>query len=98
MDDLERWLRAAMQQAGQAPPASLLTGVWRRRRAHLRRVRAGGVAAVAAAAITVPSVLHATVTGTAPPARLPAAHTTPPRAAPGTELLQCGAYSNRGIS
>ncbi len=98
MDDLERWVRAAMQEAQQDPPVNLLRGVWQRRRRHLRRVGAGGVAAVAAVAIAVPSVLHATQTGAARPAGPAAAFTTPPGAAPGTELLKCGDYSLRGIS
>ena len=98
MDDLERWLRTAMQEAAQDPPVSLLSGVWRRRRRHLQRMRVGGVAAVAAAAIAIPSVLQATWTGAARPNRPAAAYRTPRGAAPGTELLRCGDYSDRGIS
>jgi hypothetical protein len=95
MDDLERWLRATMQAATQDPPRNLLAGVWRRRRLHLRRVGAGSVAAVAAIAIAVPSVLQSTAAGRAGNS---AASATTPRAAPGSELLTCGAYSARGIS
>ncbi len=95
MDDLERWLRATMQAATQDAPPNLLTGVWRRRRRHLRRVGAGSAAAVAAIGIAVPFALQSTAsdrTGTSP------ASVTAPRAAPGSELLKCGAYSVRGIS
>jgi hypothetical protein len=98
MDDLERWLRAAMQAAQQRPSPNLLQGVWRRRRAHLQRTGAWSAAAVVAIAITVPSVLHATATGRAQPTRTQAGATAPPRAAPGSELLKCGAYSDRGIT
>lgn len=96
MDDLERWLRAAMQAAQQRPSADLLDGIWRRRRAHYRRTGAWSAAAVLAVAIAVPSVLHATAGGLARPTR-PSAPATP-HAAPGSELLKCGAYSERGIS
>ena len=98
MDDLERWLRTAMQEAAQDPPVNLLSGVWRRRRRHLQRMRVGGVAAVAAVAIAIPSVLQATSTGAARPNHQAAASKTPRGAAPGTELLKCGDYSDRGIS
>jgi hypothetical protein len=95
MDDLERWLRATMQAATQDPPRRLLTGVWRRRRTHMRRVSAVSAAALAAIAIAVPSVLASAIggrqTGSAPgPATF--------GAAPGSELLKCGTYSDRGIS
>jgi hypothetical protein len=96
MDDLERWLRTAMQAAQQRPSPDLLDGIWRRRRAHLRRARAWSAAAVVAVAIAVPSVLRATAGGLARPTR-PAATATH-HAAPGSELLKCGAYSDRGIS
>ena len=56
------------------------------------------MAAVAAVAIAIPSVLQATLTGSAKPTRPASAVTTPPAAAPGTELLKCGEYSDRGIS
>ena len=95
MDDLERWLGAAMQAATQQPPPNLLTGVWRRRRAHLRRAGAGGAAALAALAIAVPSVFWSTTGGTR---TSPAARPASPGAAPGSELLKCGAYGDRGIS
>jgi hypothetical protein len=94
MDDLERWLRASMQAAEQPPSPNLLPGIWRRRRAHLRRTGACGVAAVVAIAIAVPSVLHATAGGLAQPSRSAAT----PGAAPGSEVLKCGAYSDRGIT
>lgn len=95
MDDLERWLRSAMASATQDPPRNLLGGVWRRRRTHLRRIGAGGVAAVAAIAIAVPSVLESTAGGRAgSSAASPAAS----GAAPGSELLKCGMYTIRGIS
>jgi hypothetical protein len=94
MDDLERWLRETMQAVTQDPPRNLLPGVWRRRRTHLRRVGAGGAAAVAAVAIAVPVVLQSTASrhGSSP------ATQTTPRAAPGSELLTCGMYGKRGIS
>jgi hypothetical protein len=95
MDDLERWLRDTMQAANQDPPRNLLTGVWRRRRAHLRRVGAGGAAALATIVIAVPSVLAAT---TSAPRTGSAARSAAPSAAPGSELLKCGAYDDRGIS
>lgn len=95
MDDLERWLRATMQSATQDPPRNLLTGVWRRRRTHLRRVGAGGAAAMAAIAIAVPSVLASTTGG---PRTGSAAGPATPGSAPGSELLKCGTYSDRGIS
>jgi hypothetical protein len=95
MDDLERWLRAQMQAATQDPARNLLPGVWRRRRTHLRRVGAGPVAALAAVAIAVPSVLASTTTG---PRTGSAPGPTAPGAAPGSELLRCGTYSDRGIS
>lgn len=95
MDDLERWLRAKMQAAAQDPPRNLLTGVWQRRRTHLRRVGVGSAAALATIAIAVPSVLAST---TSAPGSGPAAALATPRAAPGSELLKCGAYSDRGIS
>jgi hypothetical protein len=98
MDNLERWLRAAMQDAAQESPVNLLSGVWERRRRHLRQVGVGAVAAVAAIAIAVPSVLAATRTGSARPSPPAASFRTPAGAAPGTELLKCGAYSDRGIS
>ncbi|HUB40012.1 MAG TPA: hypothetical protein VMA72_14270 [Streptosporangiaceae bacterium] len=95
MDDLERWLRATMQAATQDPPRNLVTGVWRRRRTHLRRVGVSGAAALAAIAIAVPSVLASTAGG---PRTAAAGGPATPGAAPGSELLTCGAYSDRGIS
>jgi hypothetical protein len=95
MDDLERWLRAEMQAATQDPPRNLLTGVWRRRRAHLRRRGGAGAAALAAIAIAVPSILASTASG---PRARPAPGPAALGAAPGSELLQCGTYSDRGIS
>ncbi len=95
MDDLERWLRATMRAATQDPPRNLLSGVWRRRRTHLRRVRTGSVAALAAVSIAVPSVLASTTSG---PRTGSAIGPATPGAAPGSELLKCGAYSDRGIS
>jgi hypothetical protein len=95
MDELERWLRSTMQSAVQDPPRNVLTGVWRRRRTHLRRVGASGAAALAAIAIAVPFVLTSTTsslrTGTA-------VSQATPDAAPGTELLNCGTYGDHGIS
>jgi hypothetical protein len=96
MDDLERWLRAAMQAAQQRPSPSLLRGIRHRRRAHLRRTGACSAAAVVAIAIAVPFALHATTGGQARPTRPQASAT--PGAAPGSELLKCGAHSERGIS
>jgi hypothetical protein len=98
MDDLERWLRSAMRAAQQEPSPSLLSGVWQRRRHHLRRLRAGGVAAVVAAAIAVPSVLYSARHSGVQPNHPVAGQTGPAGAAPGTELLKCGAYGDRGIS
>lgn len=98
MDDLERWLRTSMQAAQQRPSPNLLDGIWLRRRAHLRRTGAWSAAAVVAVAIAVPSVLHATAGGRAQPTRPQASATATPRAAPGSELLKCGDYSDRGIS
>jgi hypothetical protein len=98
MDDLERWLRSAMRAVHQEPAPSLLHGVWRRRRNHLRRVGACGAAAVAAAAIAVPAALNS-AQRTAVNANHPAtSHPTPPGRAPGSELLTCGTYSDRGIT
>lgn len=95
MDDLERWLRETMQAATQDPRPNLLTGVWRRRRTHLRRVRTGAVAALAAISIAVPSVLASTTSGLRTGSPMGPAT---PGAAPGSELLKCAAYSDRGIS
>jgi hypothetical protein len=98
MDDLERWLRAAMQSAQQRPSPSLLHGIWHRRRAHLRRVGACSAAAVVAIAVAVPSVLHATAGGQPEPKRPQASATPTPGAAPGSELMKCGDYSERDIA
>jgi hypothetical protein len=98
MDDLERWLRAVMQAAQQHPSPSLLDGIWRRRRVHLRRTAACGAAAVVAIAIAVPSALSATAGGQPQPTRTSTSATATPSAAPGSELLKCGAYSDRGIT
>jgi len=95
MDDLERWLRSRMQAAAQDLPPNLLTGVWRRRRRHLRRVGAGGAAALAAIAIAVPAVLASTTSG---PRTGSAAVPATAGAAPGSELVKCGAYGDQGIS
>jgi hypothetical protein len=95
MDDLERWLRATMRAVAQDPPPNLLTGVWRRRRLHLRQVGAGSVATVAAFAIAVPSVLASTASGHRSSS---AASAATPRAAPGSELLKCGMSTLRGVS
>jgi hypothetical protein len=95
MDDLERWLRATMQAATQDPPRNLLTGVWRRRRTHMRRGSAVGAAALAAIAIAVPSVLAAAIGG---PRTGSAAGPAALGRAPRSELLKCGTYSDRGIS
>jgi len=84
-----------MDAATQDPPRNLLPGVWRRRRLHLRRVGAGGVAAVAAFAIAVPAVLASTASGRA---GSPAAGATAARTAPGSERLTCGMYTIRGIA
>ncbi len=97
MDDLERWLRSAMQEARQNPPVNLLSGVWERRRRHLVRMRVGGVAAVAAVAVAIPSVLQVTLPAASKPTG-PAAEFKTRHAAPGSELLKCGDYSDRGIS
>jgi hypothetical protein len=83
-----------MQEAQQRPSPDFLHGIWQRRRAHRRRTAAGSAAAFVAIAIAVPSILHATAGGQVQPGRPPA----PPTAAPGSDLLKCGAYSERGIS
>jgi hypothetical protein len=98
MDDLERWLRAAMQGAEQRPSPDLVPGIWRRRRAHLSRMRAGSAAAAVAVAIAVPSVLYTTAGGSAQPRQPQASATASRHAAPGSELLKCPTYSDRGIS
>src|SRR5258708_13072264 len=96
MDDREPWLRWAMQEARQNPPVNLLSGVWERRRRHLVRMRVGGVAAVAAVAGPIPSVLQVTLPAASKPTG-PAAEFKTPHAAPGSELLKCGAYSDSGL-
>jgi hypothetical protein len=98
MDNLERWLRATMHGAEERPSSSLVPGIWRRRRAHLRRTRAWSAAAVVAIAIAVPSALHATAGRSAQPTRPEAGATARPSPAPGSELLKCGDYSDRGIT
>lgn len=98
MDELERWLRSAMRAVPQDPSPNLLSGVWRRRRDHLRRVRACGAAAVVAVAIAVPSVVYSAQRGAVHASRPVAGQTKPVGAARGSELLKCGTYSDRGIS
>ncbi len=98
MDGLERWLRAAMQAARQEPSPNLLSGVWRRRRGHLRRVGACSAAAVAAVAIGVPAALYSAHRGTGHANPPVADQTRTASAAPGSELLKCGVASLRGIS
>jgi hypothetical protein len=95
MDDLERWLRAAMQGAEQRPSPHLVPGIWQRRRAHRRRTRAWTAAAAVVIAIAVPTAVDTTAGRPAPPQPLARAVAT---AAPGSELLKCGAYSDRGIA
>jgi hypothetical protein len=95
MDDLERWLRSAMRAAHQEPSSNLLAGIWRRRRIHLRRVSAGSAAAVVAVAIAVPVAVYSAQPGTTRPAT---GYTTPAGAAPGSALLTCPSYSDRGIT
>ena len=98
MDDLERWLRAAMRGAEQPPSSNLVSGIWRRRRAHQRRARAWSAAAVVVIAIATPSALYATHGGPTQPTRPQASARPTPSAGPGSELLKCGAYSDRGIA
>jgi hypothetical protein len=98
MDNLERWLRAAMQAAEHRPSPNLMHGIWRRRRAHLRRTGAFSAVAVVAIAIAVPSVLHATTGGHAQPNGPLGGAISAPSAAPGSELLKCGDYSERDIT
>jgi hypothetical protein len=98
MDDLERWLRSAMRTVRQQPSPNLLGGVWRRRRNHLRRVGACSAAAVVAVAIAVPAVLYSAQRGTGPATGSVPGYPTPAGAAPGSELLTCPAYSDRGIT
>jgi hypothetical protein len=98
MDDLERWLRSAMQSVHQEPAPSLLAGVWQRRRRHLRRVGTCGAAVVAAVAIAVPAAVYSGQRGGSDANRGAAGATSPAGAAPGSELLKCGTYSDRGIS
>ncbi len=97
MDDLERWLRSAMRSVYQEPSTSLLSGVWRRRRGHLRRVGACSAVAAVAIAIAVPAIVDSAQRG-AGHANRAAGYTTPVGAAPGSELLKCPAYSDRGIT
>ncbi len=98
MDDLERWLRSAMRAVHQEPSPNLLAGIWRRRRRRLRRLTTCGAVATAAVAIAVPSVLYSAQRGAAHAGRPVAGYTSPVGAAPGSELLKCGTYSDRGIS
>ena len=98
MNDLEHWLRSAMRAVHQEPSPSLLSGVWRRRRDHWRRVGACGTAAVVALAIAVPSVLYSAHRSGADASRPTAGQPGRVAAAPGSELLKCGVYGDRGIS
>jgi hypothetical protein len=98
MDDLERWLRSAMRGAPQEPSPSLLSGIWRRRRRHLQRMGACGAAAAAAIAIAVPAVLYSAHRGAGHAPGPVTGYTTPAGAAPGSALLKCPAYSDRGIT
>lgn len=98
MDDLERWLRSAMGAVHQEPSPTLLSGIWRRRRNRLRRVGACGAAAAVAVAVAVPSALYSAQRGAVRANSPVAGQTTPAGAAPGSELLKCGTYGNRGIS
>jgi hypothetical protein len=94
MDDLERWLHSAMRAAYQKPSPSLLSGVWQRRRNHLRRMGACTVAAVVAVAIAVPAVLYSAQGGAGDATGPVTGYRTPAGAAPGSKLLKCPAYSN----
>jgi hypothetical protein len=98
MDDLERWLRSAMRAMRQEPSPSLLNGVWLRRRNRLRRVGACSAAAVVAVAIAVPAVLHGAHGGAGHATGPETGYTTPAGAAPGSELLKCPVYGDRGIT
>jgi hypothetical protein len=98
MDDLERWLRSAMRDVHQQPPPNLLGRVWRRRRNHLRRMGACSAAAVVAVAIAVPAVLYSAQHGSGHATGPVIGYVTPAGAAPGSELLKCPAYSDRGIT
>jgi hypothetical protein len=95
MDDLERWLRSAMRAVRQEPSSNLLAGIWRRRRNHLRLVGACSAAAVVAVAIAVPAVVYSARPGATSPV---SGYTTPAGAAPGSALLRCPTYSDRGIT
>jgi hypothetical protein len=97
MDDLERWLRSAMRAVHQEASPNLLSAVWQRRRKHLRRVGACGAAAVVAVAIAAPAVYSAQ-RGAGNASGPATGYTTPAGAAPGSELLKCPAYSDRGIT
>jgi hypothetical protein len=98
MDDLERWLRSAMRAVRQEPSPNLLSRVWQRRRNHLRRLGAGSAAAVVAVAIAVPAVLYSAQGGAGYATGPVTGYRTPAGAAPGSALLKCPAYSDRGIS
>jgi hypothetical protein len=98
MDDLERWLRSALRAVHEEPSPSLLGGVWRRRRNHLRRVGACSAAAVVAVAIAVPAVLYSAQRGAGHANGPATGYSTPAGAAPGSALLTCPAYSDRGIT
>jgi hypothetical protein len=96
MDDIERRLRAAMQEATEQPPAGLLEGIRRRHRRHRRRVRGVGVGCVAmatAVALAVPAVVHGLrpAANTQVPAGRPVSPAASAAAAPGTMLLTCDA-------
>lgn len=105
MDDLERWLRAAMRAAEQEPPAGLLTGIWRRRRRYLARAWVGFAAVAVVATAVVPIAVHGALRGgpgggNGEPAANGRSRTASPQpgAAPGTKLLTCPVYSDVAIT
>lgn len=97
VDDLERWLRAAMADVTPDPPPGLLDRIWQRRRRSLTRATVGFTAIAAVIAVAVPSAVHIAQHGAA--GRHPvSASARRPAAAPGTVLLTCGMYDKQVIT
>ena len=96
MDDIERRLRAAMISAAETPPASLMAGIRRRHRRHVRRLSFGCLAVAAAIGLAAPPLTHTlraapslTHGSRARPTLAPTSPAPSPTAAPGTVLLTC---------
>jgi hypothetical protein len=100
MDEVERWLRAAMREAMEQPPAGLMDAIRRRHQRHLRRVVLGCAGLTAIVALAVPAVVHGLQAGPLPPSAPPGSHivrpSPSPSPAPGTALLTCDAQ-NSGV-